>query len=144
MYSCNSPNPKSFPFKPMENLDSKEEHFEVNDDEEVLSMIRCNLSTLIDCDAWKRASIFHHSYIPCEVEACKLVIDGDITMNVVSEYAIARFDLKSKFYPCPFKVAWVENTTLPVKERYLVLLKLGLYLKAICCDVLPMDIAHIL
>lgn len=119
----------------MENLDSKEEHFKVNDDEEVLSMIRCNLSTLIDCDVWKSASIFHHSYIPCEVEACKLVIDGDSTMNVVSEYAIARFDLKSKFYPCPFKVAWVEKTTLLVKERYLVLLKLGLYSKAICCDV---------
>lgn len=34
----------------MEDLDYEEEHFKVNEDEEVLSMIQRILSTLIDCD----------------------------------------------------------------------------------------------
>lgn len=39
-----------FQLEPMEDLDYEEEHFKVNEDEEVLSMIQRILSTLIDCD----------------------------------------------------------------------------------------------
>lgn len=69
-------------------------------------------------------SIFH-TYALFRDKASKLVIDGGSAMNVVSKSTIARFDLKPKSRPHPFKVAWVDKISLPIKERCLVTLKLG-------------------
>lgn len=33
------------------------------------------------------------------------------------EASIARFNLKLKFSPSPFAVAWVDKTYLPIKEK---------------------------
>lgn len=133
-----------FQLEPMEIPNCKGEHFEVNNDEEVLFVyvMSCILSTPIDCDVWKCTSIFYN-YIPFKDKACKLVIDGGNTMNVVFESAIARFDLKLKPHPRPFRVAWVDKISLPVKERCLVPLKLRPYLGDIYHDVLHMDVIQI-
>jgi len=99
------------------------------------------LSTAVDNDEWKRTNLFH-TYIQCGERTCKLVIDG--AMNVVSKSAIARLNLKVEPHPQPFRGDWVDKTTLPVTERCLVPIQLGDYKDEVDCDVLPMDVAHIL
>lgn len=57
---------------------------------------------------------------------------------------IPKLGLKPKPHPQPFKPAWVNNPLLPVTQRCLVFVQLGDYSDRIWCDVLSMDVAHIL
>ena len=65
-------------------------------------------------------------------------------MNFIFQFALSKLKLKLEPHPCPFKVAWVDKTSLPIKNCCLVHLKIGSYSKDICCDVLPMDVIDIL
>ena len=60
------------------------------------------------------------------------------------ESTLSRLDLKLEPHPHQFEVAWVDKTSLLVKEGCLVPLMFGLYLEDIYCDALPMNIAHFL
>ena len=82
--------------------------------------------------------------IMCNEKRCKLVIDGGSAMNVISTHTITRANLKTEPHPEPFHVSWVNHTSLPITSRCLVPIKIGSYEDQIWCDVLPMDIAHIL
>ena len=82
-------------------------------------VVRCVLSTTGDDDHWKRTSIFH-TVIQSGDKKCKLVIDGDSSMNVVSKDAVKLLNLKVEPHPNPFRVAWVNDHTLPVTQRCLV------------------------
>ena len=98
------------------------------------------LSTTIDNDNWKRTNIFH-TIIQSGDKKCKLVIDGDSSMNVVSKDAVKLLNLKVELHPNPFKVACVNDHTLPVTQRCLVSIQMGDYKDEIYCKVLPMDVA---
>ncbi|KAJ0962545.1 hypothetical protein J5N97_027667 [Dioscorea zingiberensis] len=65
-------------------------------------------------------------------------------MNVVSTTGVARLKLTPEPHPQPYRVARVDKTSLPVSQRCLVPLQMGNYSDKVWCDVLPMDIAHIL
>ena len=101
------------------------------------------LSTTIDNDNWKRTSIFH-IIIQSGDKKCKLVIDRGSSMNMVSKDAVKLLNLKVESYPNPFRVAWVNDHTLPVAQRCLVSIQMGDYKDEIYYNVLPMDVAHIL
>ena len=53
-------------------------------------------------------------------------------------------NLKVKPYPNPFRVARVNVHTLPVAQRCIVSIQMRDYKKENYCDVLPMDVAHVL
>ena len=84
------------------------------------------LSTTVDNDYWKHTSIFH-IVIQSGDNKCKLVIDGGSSMNMVSK-----------------DVVKVNDHTLPVAQRCLVSIQMGNYKDEIYCDVLSMDVAHVL
>jgi len=63
---------------------------------------------------------------------------------IVAEAAIERCHLKVEPHPHPFKVAWVNKTHLTVTHRCKIPIQIGGYKDEVLCDVLPMDIAHIL
>lgn len=65
-------------------------------------------------------------------------------MNVISKATVESHGLTVEPHPQPYRVAWVNKTTLPVSARCLVPLHLGSYRDKVWCDVLPMDIAHVL
>ena len=65
-------------------------------------------------------------------------------MNVVSKDAVKLLNLKVEPHPNPFRVAWVNDHTLPVTQRCLVSIQMGDYKDEIYCEVLPMDVAHVL
>ncbi|XP_010253018.1 PREDICTED: uncharacterized protein LOC104594433 [Nelumbo nucifera] len=105
--------------------------------------MRCILSTPTKTDDWRHTSRFQ-AYYKCGDAVCKVVIDGGSSMNVVSKFAISRMKLKPEPHPQPYRVAWVDKTSLPITERCLVPIQMGDYLEKIWCDVLPMDVAHVL
>ncbi|PKA46484.1 hypothetical protein AXF42_Ash012617 [Apostasia shenzhenica] len=108
-----------------------------------LAVMRCIIATpKIDPD-WRRTAIFH-MYFKCGEINCKLIIDSGSCMNVLAMSAIARMKLKAETHPQPYKVAWVNETMIPVTQRCLVPIQLGTYSEKIWCDVLPMNIAHVL
>lgn len=72
------------------------------------------------------------------------MIDGSSCTNVVSEEACKKLKLKVELHPSPYKVAWVNNTNLPVQERCLVTCSLGGFTDQVMSDVLPLKVCHIL
>ena len=113
------------------------------DYEMCVGVVRCVLFTTVDNDNWKLPSIFH-AIIQSGDKKCKLVIDGGSSMNVVSKDTVKLLNLKVKLHPNPFRVAWVNDHTLPIAQRCLVSIQMGDYKDEIYCDVLPMDVAHVL
>ena len=96
------------------------------DEDACVGVVRCVLSTTVDKDHWKRTSIFH-TVIQSGDKKYKLVIDGGISMNVVSKDAVKLLTLKVESHPNPFRVAWVIDHTLLVTKRCLVSIQMGDY-----------------
>ena len=113
------------------------------DDEACVGVVRCVLSTTVDNDNLKRTSIFH-TVIQSGDKKCKLVIDKGSSMSVVSKDAIKLLNLKVEPHPNPFRVAWMNDHTFLVAQRCLVSIQMRDYKDEIYCDVLPMDVAHVL
>ena len=65
-------------------------------------------------------------------------------MNVVSKDVVILLNLKVEPDPNPFRVAWANDHTLHASQRCLVSIRMGDYKDEIYCDVLPMDVAHVL
>ena len=65
-------------------------------------------------------------------------------MNVVSKDAVKLLNLKVELHPNPLRVAQVNDHTLPITQRCLVFIQMGDYKDEIYCDVLPMNVAHVL
>ncbi|KAF7810704.1 Transposon Ty3-I Gag-Pol polyprotein [Senna tora] len=108
-----------------------------------LNVMRCLLSNPVPQDSWKRTSIFH-TFVKCGNKVCKLVVDGGSSRNVFSTSGVARLGLKTEPHPKPFRVAWVDKTSLPVTRQCRVPIQLGEYQEDVLYDVLPMDVAHVL
>nr|XP_024931657.2 uncharacterized protein LOC107422641 [Ziziphus jujuba var. spinosa] len=92
---------------------------------------------------WKRTSIFQ-MLVRCENQAQKLIIDGGSSMNVVSASMAGRLKLPIEPHPHPYKVAWIDSTSIPVTQRCLVSFSCGVYNDSIWCDVIPMKVTHLL
>lgn len=65
-------------------------------------------------------------------------------MNVVAHSTMKRCHLNVEPHPHPFKVAWLDKTSLMVFHRCKVPIQIGGYKDDMLCDVLPMDVAHLL
>ncbi|GAV61061.1 hypothetical protein CFOL_v3_04589, partial [Cephalotus follicularis] len=100
-------------------------------------------STIRDDNEWKQTTIFH-TFILCGERSCKLVIDNGSCMDIVSKTTIGFLNLEVEPHPKSLRVSWVNRTSLPISERCLVLIKMGDYDDRVYCDVLPMDVAHVL
>ena len=101
------------------------------------------LSTTKDNDHWKRTSIFH-TVIQSGDKKCKLLINRGSSINVVSKDAVKLLNLKVEPHPNPFRVIWVNDYTLSFTQRCLVSIQIGDYKDEIYCEVLPMDVVHVL
>ena len=74
-----------------------------------------------------------------------MVIDSGNTDNLVSTKVVEKLKLKTKKHPTPYKVSWLQKGhQLLVNEQCEVEFQLGSYKDKIMCDVMPMDVCHIL
>ncbi|XP_057962192.1 uncharacterized protein LOC131153737 [Malania oleifera] len=123
---------------------ASEDELSIKEDENAnVNVIRCIMVTPQEQEDWHHTSIFH-TYIKCGNKSYKMIIDEGNCINVFSKSASEKFNLKVEPHPHPYKVAWVNATTMPVNHRCLVPIKIIDYEDEIWCDILPMDVAHIL
>ena len=92
----------------------------------------------------QRRSLFH-TRCKCEDKCCDVIIDGGSTDNLVSEKMVTKLNLKRQKHPRPYRIAWVQDDhKVMVSEQCLVKFKIGSYQDEVLCDVIPMDICHML
>lgn len=97
-----------------------------------------------DSNEWVRTNIFH-TRVEHEGKALNLIIDNGSGMNVISQEAVNKLKLPMERHPKPYKVSWVDDTSIPVKARCLVSFSLGnKYKDAVWCDIIPMKACHLL
>ena len=82
--------------------------------------------------------------VRCRNQAKNLIIDGGSCMNVVSSSTVERLKFFVEPHPQPYKVAWIDNTFIPVTHRCLISFSCGIYSDSIMCDIIPMKVTHIL
>jgi hypothetical protein len=78
-------------------------------------------------------------------KVCKVIIDSGSTDNLVSTDIVEKLDLKTTAHPQPYKVSWLQKGhQVMIAKQCLVEIKIGGYKDEILCDVIPMDVSHIL
>jgi hypothetical protein len=93
---------------------------------------------------WLRSNIFH-TRVEHKGNSLNLIIDNGSGMNVVSQEVICKLLLPVEDHPKPYKLSWVDDTSIPVRQRCLITFSLGQhYQDAIRCDVIPMKACHVL
>jgi hypothetical protein len=76
---------------------------------------------------------------------CKVIIDSGSTDNLVAAEMVEKLELKTTKHPSPYKVSWLQKGhRVSVTKQCLVKFKIGNYHDEILCDVIPMDVCHIL
>jgi hypothetical protein len=76
---------------------------------------------------------------------CKVIIDNGSTNNLVSIEMVEKLELKTDAHPNPYKVSWLQKGhQLMVSQQCQVEFKIRGYMDEILCDVIPMDVCHIL
>jgi hypothetical protein len=78
-------------------------------------------------------------------KVCKVIIDSGSTDNLVSTEMVEKLELKTTAHPRPYKVSWLQKGhQVMITKQCLVEIKIGGYKDEILCDVIPMDVCHIL
>ena len=74
-----------------------------------------------------------------------MVIDSGSIDNLVSIEMVENPRLKKTKHPVPYKVSWLhKGHQILVSEQCEVDFQIGPYKDKILCDVMPMDVCHIL
>jgi hypothetical protein len=76
---------------------------------------------------------------------CKVIVDSGSTDNLVSNEMVEKLALETHRHPSPYKVSWLQKGhQVCVTKQCLVNFKMGEYRDEIMCDVIPMDVCHVL
>jgi hypothetical protein len=74
-----------------------------------------------------------------------MIIDSGSTDNLVSTEMVEKLKLETTAHPSPYKVSWLQKGhQVMVSQQCKVEFKIGGYKDEIMCDVIPMDVCHIL
>ena len=92
----------------------------------------------------QRKSLFH-TRCRCKDKHCDVTIGGGSTKNLVSEMMVTKLKLKRRKHSHPYHIAWVQDDhKVMVNEKFLVKFKIGSHQDEVLCDIIPMDICHML
>jgi hypothetical protein len=76
---------------------------------------------------------------------CKVIVDSGSTDNIVSTEMVEKMELETIVHPIPYRVSWLQKGhQVNVTKQCLVEFKIGGYKDEILCDVIPMDVFHLL
>jgi hypothetical protein len=92
----------------------------------------------------QRNSLFRTA---CEMKdrVCKVIIDSGSTKNLVSTEMVEKLELETTAHTNTYKVSWLhKGHQVMVTKQCLVEFKIGGYRDEILCDVIPMDVCHVL
>jgi hypothetical protein len=72
-------------------------------------------------------------------------VDSGSTDNLVSSEMVEKLEMETTKHLSPYKVSWLQKGhRVSVTKQFLVKFKIGNYHDDILCDVIPMDVCHIL
>ena len=78
-------------------------------------------------------------------KCCKVIIDSGSTDNLVSTEMVEKLGLTRTAHPAPYKVSWLQKGhQVIVTEQCNVEMQIGTYKDVILCDIMPMDVCHVL
>jgi hypothetical protein len=78
-------------------------------------------------------------------KVCKVIIDSGSTDNLVSTEMVEKLELNTTAHPKPYKVSWLQKGhQVMITKQCPVEMKIGGYKDEIMCDIIPMDVCHIL
>ena len=78
-------------------------------------------------------------------KCCKIVIDSGSTDNLVSTEMVEKLVLERMKHPTPYKVSLLQKGHQPlVNEKCNVEFQIGTYKDVVLCDIIPIDVCHIL
>ncbi|XP_059068990.1 uncharacterized protein LOC131859364 [Cryptomeria japonica] len=92
----------------------------------------------------QRKSLFRTT---CKVQGkvCKVVVDFDSTDNLFVVEMVEKLKLKRIPHTTPYKVSWLKKGhQVLANEQFWVEFKIGAYEDKILCDIILMDVCHIL
>jgi hypothetical protein len=76
---------------------------------------------------------------------CKVIVDSGSTDNLISTEMVEKLELETIEHPSPYRVSWLQKGhQVNVTKQCLVEFKIGGYKDEILCDVIPMDVCHLL
>jgi hypothetical protein len=76
---------------------------------------------------------------------CKVIIDSGSTDNLVSTEMVEKMKLEMTAHLNPYKVSWLQKGhQVMVSRQCKVEFKIGGYKDEVLCDVIPMDVCHVL
>lgn len=97
-----------------------------------------------DTEQTKRKALFR-TICKSRGKYYKLIIDSVSTDNLVSTEMVEELDLKRLKYPNPYRVSWLQKGhQLLVDEQSEVEFQIGRYKDKIVCEIMPMDVCHVL
>jgi hypothetical protein len=92
----------------------------------------------------QRNSIFRTTY-KTKDRVCKVIVDSGSIYNLVSTEMVEKLELETIEHPSPYRVSWLQKGhQVNVTKQCLVEFKIGGYKDEILCDVIPMDVFHLL
>ena len=75
----------------------------------------------------------------------KLIIDCGSTDNLVAMKMVGKLVLKKLKHPTPYRVSWLQKGhELLVNKQCEVEFHIGKYKEKVTCDIMPMEVCHIL
>jgi hypothetical protein len=76
---------------------------------------------------------------------CKVIVDSNSIDNLISTEMVEKLELETIAHPSPYIVSWLQKGhQVNVTKKCLVEIKIGGYKDEILCDVIPMDVCHLL
>jgi hypothetical protein len=75
----------------------------------------------------------------------KVIVDNGSINNLISTEMVEKLELETVVHPIPYRVSWLKKGHhVNVTKQCLVEFKIGGYKDEILCDVIPMDVCHLL
>jgi len=112
---------------------------------ESLLMERVLLKQIKEIKELARRKTFFRIVSKCKGNCSKLIIDSGSTNNLVLTEMIENLTLKKTIHHVPYKVSWLQKGhQLLVNEQCEVEFQIGSYKDKVLCDIIPMDVCHIM
>ena len=93
------------------------------DPTDLLGVVRCILTQSKEQEDWRRTNILH-TFIKIGEKVCKIIIDSGTCVNAIFASSIKTLGLTPVPHPSPYKVSWIDSTSIPIKLRCQVLIQL--------------------
>lgn len=78
-------------------------------------------------------------------KCCKLIINSGSTNNLVATEMVEKLELKRLKHPSPYKVSWLQKGhQLLLGDQCEVEFQICRYKAKVICDIMSMDVCHIL